>query len=99
METADIAAALDVAIATASDPGKPAVLMIMEPEDWRTQCAAHVFRSMESMRYFIRQHRDELIDCGAIVAPIGRQMINPPLFEAAVMNIGQRLARSLRRCS
>jgi hypothetical protein len=69
----------------------------MEPEDYRTRCAGHVFRSPESLKYFVRQHRDELIESGAIRAPIGRQMIEPAAFEAAVMSIGQRLAASLRR--
>lgn len=97
METADMAAAPAAAAETATVPAKPEPLPIMEPEDWREQCAGQVFRSSESLRCFIRQHRDELIERGAIVAPIGRQMIHPPAFEAAVMSIGQRLAASLRR--
>lgn len=97
METADMAAAPAAASDPDSTPGKPAALPIMEPEDWRAQCAGQVFRSSESLRYFIRQHRDELIQRRAIVAPIGRQMIHPPAFEAAVMDIGHRLANSLRR--
>lgn len=97
MEATDTAEAQAHATDQPAEPPKLAALPIMEPEEWRLQYAGQVFRSNESLRYFIRQHRDELIDYGAIVAPIGRQMINPPTFEAAVLRIGQRLARSLRR--
>lgn len=83
----------DLAAATT----KPAGLPLMDPEEWRQKHAAHVFRSPESFRWFTRQHRDELVRDGVILAPSGRHMVHVERIEAAVINIGTRLAETLRR--
>lgn len=72
----------------------PGALPMMETEEWREQFASHVFRTKDSMKYFLRTHRDELIEAGALVAPAGRLMVHPQRFEAVVQQIGQRLAAS-----
>jgi hypothetical protein len=53
---------------------------------------AHIFKSDESLRWFIRQHHAELVELGALVAPTGRQMAVPEKFDAAVVAIGGRMA-------
>lgn len=76
---------------------KPGALQLLEIEEWRQRYAAHVYRTPDSIKWFLRQHRDELIEAGALVAPTGRFLVNPQRFDAAVHKIGQRLAATLRR--
>lgn len=96
MQTDDLAEVATMAAPPDDGARMPRPLPIMDTDEWRRQYGGHVFRSNESLRYFLRQHLDELIACGAVLSPIGRQMINPPLFERAVLAIGQRLA-TMRR--
>lgn len=70
----------------------PGALPIMEIEEWRQRCGAHVYRTPDSLKWFLRQHRDELVEAGALLAPAGRLLVHPQRFEAAVQQIGQRLA-------
>lgn len=58
-----------------------------------------VFPSLDSLRWFERQHRDELLRHGAIVSPTGRKLVDPAAFDQAVVEIGKRLAESRSRRS
>ena len=51
-----------------------------------------VFPGVESLRWFERQHRAELIERGAILMPNGRKLVDPAAFDSAVRDIGRRLA-------
>ena len=51
---------------------------------------------VESLRWFERQHRAELIQCGAILMPNGRKLIDPAAFDRAVVEIGKRMASARR---
>lgn len=51
-----------------------------------------VFPGVESLRWFERQHRAELIERGAILMPNGRKLVDPAAFDSAVRDIGKRLA-------
>lgn len=55
---------------------------------------AHIFPSAESWRWFIRQHRDELIDLGAVKFIAGKVLVKPECMSAALDAIGQRLAKA-----
>lgn len=55
----------------------------------------HIFSSAESLRWFIRQNRSELLQRGAIVAPAGRKMVVADAFDRAILDIGSRRARAL----
>lgn len=66
-------------------------LNLMPPAQYRAE-RAHVFKSDESLRWFIRQHHDELVNMGALVAPTGRKLIFPEAFDLAVCAIGGRMA-------
>lgn len=57
---------------------------------------AHIFKSDESLRWFVRQHHDELVKLGALVAPTGRRMAVPDKFDSAVVAIGSRMAARAR---
>lgn len=64
---------------------------LVTPDEYAAS-RAHVFPSSESLRWFERQHRGELVKSGAVVMPAGRKMVDPVAFDGAVMTIGQRLA-------
>ena len=51
-----------------------------------------VFPSDESFRWFLRQHRRELIEAGALMKPTGAWLIRSKVFDAKVAEIGQRRA-------
>ena len=53
---------------------------------------AHVFPSVPSLRWFYRQHRQELTQAGAVVELAGRLLINAPVFAAQAVAIGARAA-------
>jgi len=53
---------------------------------------AHVFPSVPSLRWFYRQHRDELVESGAVVELAGRLLINAPVFAQKAIAIGSKVA-------
>ncbi len=53
---------------------------------------ANVFGSVESLRWFVRKHQAELIEAEALFRLTDRWMIDPPAFDAAVLEIGARAA-------
>jgi len=54
-----------------------------------------VFPSRESWRWFYRQHRHELLQAGALIAPTGRNLIDPLLADEVVRKVGLRRAQEL----
>ncbi len=62
-----------------------------EPDSWRVQ-NAHLFRSDESLRYFLRTHRERLLRDKAISKPAGRWLCDPVAMTRAVFEIGVELA-------
>ena len=55
----------------------------------------HIFRSDTSFQWFVRQHRAELIERGALVVLAGRRMVNPRVADAVVLSVGAAAAREL----
>lgn len=53
---------------------------------------AHIFRSPQSLKWFLRQHREELTKAGALLIVARRQMLDPVKTDAVVLQIGQRQA-------
>ena len=64
---------------------------LVPPSDYQAQ-RPQVFPSPESLRWFERAHRAELIQRGALLMPNGRKLVDPQLFDAAVRDIGRRMA-------
>lgn len=64
---------------------------LMLPQDY-LQGREHIFQSGESLRWFIRQNRTELLKRGAIVVPAGRKMLVADAFDQAVVEIGAKRA-------
>lgn len=53
---------------------------------------SHIFGADESVRWYLRQHRQELLARGALLHIHGRLWINPPAFDAYVIEEGQKAA-------
>ena len=51
-----------------------------------------LFPSEESLRWFFRQHRQELVETGAVVLVRAAWFAKPSTLRAAVMNIARRAA-------
>lgn len=62
------------------------------PFDAYQQANEHIFPSLQSLRWFYRTHRDELIKAQAVVEVAGRSQVNVPAFARMVMEIGSRAA-------
>lgn len=53
---------------------------------------AHIFRSPSSLKWFLRQHREELTKAGALLIVANRQMLDPAKTDEVVLQVGQRRA-------
>lgn len=53
---------------------------------------AVLFPSIESLRWYVRQHRGELVERGALIMHRGRLVIDSAAFKAVVRDIGKRQA-------
>lgn len=67
-------------------------LQDLKPPREYLQGREHIFPSVESLRWFTRQHRAELIERQALVMPSGRKLVNAPAMDRAIIDIGARLA-------
>ena len=67
-------------------------LPLVTPAEYAAE-RVQVFPSGESFRWFDRTHRAELVERGALVKPTGRFLVNPPLMDQAVLEIGTRQAK------
>lgn len=85
MHTDEVGAPPGTAIAEA--PGLP----LAAYEDYQ-QSRAHVFPSVDSLRWFERQHRPALLAAGALCMPAGRKMVIPTRFDSVVIEVGLKLA-------
>lgn len=57
----------------------------------------HIFPSLESLRWFTRQHHVDLVRRQALVMPAGRKLLNVPAFDRAVVEIGAERAGARQR--
>lgn len=51
---------------------------------------AHLFPSIESLRWFIRCNKPELIEASAVLEIAGRIRIGPGAFDGVVLAVGKR---------
>ena len=54
---------------------------------------AHLFPSIESLRWFIRCNKSELTGAGALLEIAGRIRISPEAFDCVVLEVGKRTVR------
>jgi hypothetical protein len=62
------------------------------PRDYVAQ-HPELFKSLDSFNWFVRHHRTELAEAGALIRPTGRMLVVPGAFTNAVMAIGARRAK------
>ena len=55
------------------------------------------FPSADSLKWFVRQHRDELATAGALINITGRLRFNPSRFSQAAVAIGRNAVTINRR--
>ncbi len=58
---------------------------------------ANVFGSPWSLHWFWCQHKERLIESGAVTKLAGRRFINPPIFTRETLEIGKAEAARSRR--
>jgi hypothetical protein len=54
------------------------------------QVRQQFFPTLHSLRWFVHQHRQELLAGGAFIAPVKNYLVYPAGFDAVVETIGQR---------
>jgi len=67
------------------DPQLPADFVAANP--W-------LFGTVDSFRWFVRRHKAELIEAGALIRPTGRDLVVPSAFKQAALVIGARRAKA-----
>ncbi len=66
---------------------------LQKPEQYRIS-RAQLYPSEQSLRWFMRQNRNELIEASAITCPTGIWLVIPEAFDKAALEIGKRRARA-----
>jgi hypothetical protein len=69
---------------------------LKSPDEYRAD-RAHIFPSPGSLEWFVRRHRERLIDKGALLVIAGRTQIDPSAFDQTVLEVGASEAESARR--
>jgi hypothetical protein len=69
---------------------------LQTPEEYRASRAT-AFPSEQSLQWFMRQHRAELVDAGAVSYPTGRALIVPHPFDSVVRRVGDERAKRFVR--
>lgn len=49
----------------------------------------HTFPSKDSLKWFVRRHREELAAAGALICITGRLRFHPTLFQRTAVEIGR----------
>ena len=65
---------------------------LIKPPEYREQ-RQHLFPSKSSLDWFIRQHKSELVTAGALLMVVGQWHVHAEKFDAAVLDIGAKLAQ------
>lgn len=68
-------------------------LLALRPLPDYRQSREHVFRSEQSLQWFVRRNKSRLVDAGALVMLGGRWHVVPSRFDAVVLEAGQLAAK------
>ena len=69
---------------------------MVPPAEYQQQRQS-IFPSQDSLRWFIRQHHQELVQQHALLMPAGKKLIAPSNFDRVVVEVGARLAAGRKR--
>lgn len=53
----------------------------------------HIFQSQQSLAWFVRKHRQQLIEAGALILIAAQWHARPQLFDTYVLRVGLEAAR------
>ncbi|MEJ8821446.1 hypothetical protein WKW80_05260 [Variovorax humicola] len=70
------------------DISAPSALADLKKLDDYQQCTSHIFPGCQSIRWYVRQHRDALARSGALLTIAGRLWVHAPKFDRCVLEIG-----------
>lgn len=79
---------------TATPPKDAALRAPVVPWEEYRAANASIFPSVESWRWFIRQHRSELDAAGALCYLAGKVFVRPEVFAECLVRIGTRLSKA-----
>lgn len=68
-----------------------AIAHLCKVQEYRQQ-RAHIFRSPTAVDWFIRRHKTELIESGALLMVVGQWFVNPEAADRVLADIGKRQA-------
>jgi hypothetical protein len=57
------------------------------------QSRPHLFSSLESIRWYVRQNRCALVEAGAILTVAGRTHVAPEAFDGCLLDLGRQAAK------
>lgn len=75
-----------------TDEATSEVLALCPLSDYR-QSRAHIFRSEQSLQWFLRRNKVRLVEAGALRMISGRWHALPARFDAIVLEAGQAAAK------
>jgi hypothetical protein len=72
----------------AAEPSQ--VVARLVPTEGYREPRAHLFPSRESLAWFIRRHRDDLVAAGALRIPTGRWLGDPDAFDRFALGLSSK---------
>ena len=70
----------------------PSPLAELQKLDEYQQRTAHIFPGIQSIRWYVRQHREDLVRSGALLTIAGRHWVHTPKFDRCVLALGSGVA-------
>ena len=71
--------------------GAPTCDALVSPQVYQ-ESRKHLFPSQQSLQWFMRTHKRELVEAGGLLLIAGRNVIAPAAFDALVLEDGRRKA-------
>lgn len=56
------------------------------------EAVSTAFPTVDSLRWFVRRHRHQLVEHNALIVVAGRMRFHPDMFKQTVMSVGLRAA-------
>jgi len=81
-----------------SDTNASPLAGLLKLEEYQQQ-RAHMFPGLESLRWYMRNHRAGLQQAGALLYIAGRLWVDPTRFDAQVLDAGRQAAQRQREAA
>ncbi|MEB0056494.1 hypothetical protein [Variovorax sp. LG9.2] len=70
----------------------PSSLADLQKLDEYQRSTSHIFPGIQSIRWYVRQHREDLVRSGALLTIAGRHWVQPVKFDRCVIALGEGIA-------